>query len=271
MASENNVNIFVYDGNENPMDLNNPNGSGIPWKIDFGGCVVSKGKDHASSPTWGIGEDDNQIEITFDADRHRTALVSELFIADGYGLDPKDVTTALTLQPPAISVNQGGIQSATMSVHGEYATPKKMNFYFPLTITTDTGLVIKLLLGQTGTGPGSILAIGKDIAQIAMSAYSFGLSIADQNTLGTAASVWSLESAIKNLIGSNPWYVTAIGTGSFPSIQVPEVKIGKDTHPGILFLGPTSDGRKQAGCFYCDGGNGDYTFKLKMFTPYKAD
>lgn len=278
----NRVNILVYGEDDQPLDLFGPFGSSR-WKIEFGTPVVSKGEAAKDDPLpyWNHSATGNQIEIEFDAGRHRETAVATSYVNAGYQVQPP---LGDDWPSQGVGLSGGGaLPSANMSVHGEFSPPQEMNFYFPLTITTPQFYQMNLLLGQTGTGHGWV-QLFKDLAadvadnfESCVEAEEGDEPEATENAIDALQESADIVNDIVDLLGSNPWYVTVIGSQDHPAAIIPAAAVDVVGFVGVLGTGtpvpndqtspPVTPTGKQAFCFYYDPkhGQGDYTFKLKVF------
>jgi len=155
-----------------------------------------------------------------------------------------------------------------MSVKGNYETPKELNFYFPVTITTPQGFAMNLLLAQSGHTRAlvqKLKAISPE-AKVLYKAVTFDAEVDSVEAfafMATMEFISLLVDLLKDL--ENPWYVTVKGTKDWPSVSATKGL------PRILGIGPTRSGGMQACSFYYDSKNtSNYTFNLKLYPEVES-
>jgi len=262
---DNQVNIFVTDANDEPVDLYalDENGA-LQWNITFGDPAVSAGKSYQAPPYLNTRNTlINQYNIYFTSDRQKTVPVAIAYANAGYGIN----LPIGEEWPVPVELRTVATPSANMSVHGKYAQPKELNFYFPVQITTPAGFVMQLLLGQCGDSP--------DAFQVVMAAadaegdlIQAGLEAEEDPLEAGVECVKAVMGLVDSLHGTNPWFMTFMGTEYGPVGVIPQIQIAGNTCSGLIGVGPTGTaGNKQVGCFFynSDDKQGDYTFNVKIY------
>ena len=262
MGSDNNVNIRVFDERG---QLSNLSG----WSIDQGNGTgpTGDGTKTLTPPTFTVTG--NLLELTLIEPRSASEAVARSYVNRGYGTGIGQGTSGQKEWPWTIDVNENSFRSAHMCVNGDFQLPKKMNLYFPLTLTTPAGFAMKLLLGQSHEGVG-FEAMMHALADAGKAVYKGCVAAEEENYFGMAMQTVQFANNIKNLFGGgNPWHVTVIGSEGYPAAAIPQTTVrSKAYNPSLLCVGPASAGKKQAGCFLSNpqAGPGDNNvFVLKIY------
>ncbi|HKS23282.1 MAG TPA: hypothetical protein VJZ76_10820 [Thermoanaerobaculia bacterium] len=157
-----------------------------------------------------LPKENNVIGILYHAGRHDTKPVAIDYMNLGHG-------SALdgNADWPETEISAKG--SASMSAKGDHALPKWMNFYFPVKITTPKGLVLDLLLGQTGPADGFWMRLAHDIkagydaAKAGIEYYEGDEKEALKRTKAFVKDVGKIAQENHNL-----WWLTVKGTEDYP-------------------------------------------------------
>jgi len=146
MSDKNDVFIYVDGaegyGTEGVVDVTN-------WKVEPGQIVIAKSEEievlstrpYKPSAKESKKDQNNAIHLIAEVDRHGSDSLPAAYINAGHTADG-------TSFPMGVNDERVDRQSAYMCVDGTLDLPLKMNFYFPLSITTPEGFQMNLLLGQ---------------------------------------------------------------------------------------------------------------------------
>jgi hypothetical protein len=239
----------------------------------------------------------NELSIMFYAGRHGETKIASDYINEGYGTDlttdnkgnlefPKTDHPELKLNgfDDEIECIQNGDKkfivksinkksdseltkfAATMAVDGTFHSPKSLNFYFPITITTKEGVAMNMVLAQSGSRDGwkhdiqSLVDAGKDSYEC-FEAYEEG------NIFKGLKSVAGVMESVSDIFKSNnPWYITFVGDSKNPAsvIQTNDIV-------GLSIVGTKTSGdnkgKKQMTYTSTTKGDtydGEYSFKVTI-------
>ena len=274
---DNDVFIRVIDKDNNHVNTSN-------WALDFGPAVGDQLEDTHASRKFvdndGNRVGDSEIMIRLRSGRHKTTELGIEHMNTGY-----DTTYPIDDKWPKDEPSKtGNHHSATISVKGDFKLPEKVNFFFPVKITTDQGFVYNIILAQTGSGKGFLHDL-KDIGKIYNDISEIGEDAETEDDIGLAYHVHEFKDDLVDLFGkfNNPWILTAKGTELNPAAARPngldkEILSGEkenDTHVGVSIYSThfLSDifpykNKKQMGYFYHDpkASESENSFSLKIYS-----
>jgi hypothetical protein len=221
----------------------------------------------------------NEIRFLFHAGRSQKKYVAIDYMNQGH------VNSALPssnqghddVEWPDAEIDLGGsaMRSASMSAKGDHEAPHKLNFYFPVKITTKGGMVLDLLLAQSGPAHGllkRLYHIGKAVEHAVKAGVQYYEGDEEEALENTQKFAKDLKTISKE--NHNLWYVTVKGTEDWPAVAVDKHKIGKRVKNSLVFTGPigaaSSPDKIQSARFYYYSENPPanhhyYTFSLTLY------
>lgn len=220
----------------------------------------------------------NEIRFLFSAGRSQTKRVAMNYFNEGHA-DPAAVVehSGKDLEWPAAETELAGstMRSASMSAKGDHEAPEKLNFYFPVKITTREGLVLDLLLAQSG-GTAGFLKRMYHVARAIEHGVKAGVEYYDGAEEEALEETQKLAKDLKNIANDNhnPWYVTVIGTRKWPAVAVDKHLLAKKrVRNSLLYTGPAGTAaapRIQSARFYYYSEkppvtHSYYTFNLTLY------
>jgi hypothetical protein len=265
--SNNDVHILVFGENLEPRNVTN-------WKIEFppvSGSNYAKGKnDPDRMQPWVHAQEGNKITIRYHVGLHKTEPVAIEYLSKGHGAavtgskwpEAEDAVIALNDET----------RSAGISVHGNFEAPHELNFYFEVTITTQDGLVMNLLLAQTSSGKGWLHTFS-NVEKATTAGVKAGFAAYEGNAYGVLKQTLKFTKTARTIFkeSHNPWLLTVRGTTRWPAVSVEERAVSKER--SVLFVGPAgpeSTRKIQTGRFFHDpdhppAHDHSFTFQLQLY------
>ncbi len=242
----------------------------------------------------------NELSIGFYSGRHGEKEVAKDYIDEGYGTnlttdshgdiefpdeehpeielngfdDESDCTYDGNKVLRVKSINESNNSNdgettkfaSTMAVDGTFHSPRTLNFYFPLTLTTKDGVVMSMVMAQSGDRDGWEHDI-QDLVDIGKESYGCFESYEEGDVYKGLKSVAGILKSVTEIFKShNPWYVTFVGDNKNPASV-----IKTDSMVGLAMIGTKTSGehknKKQMTYVSTTEGDtydGEYSFKVTI-------
>ena len=206
------------------------------WRFEFGDPVVTSGQNpHNNRPS--VTENSGgKITFQLTCGRKSDSHVADLYRAAGFGYS--DLNKEFPNKVAAHLHIDGGTQ-----------IPNELNFYFPVKITTETGITLQMYLGQQGSGKGwkgDLEAAG----EAAKEGYDVFKDLAGDKLWSSFKDFKKFLDDLAKLGSDNSWSVIVVGTLLDPAF-IADLEFRQSPYPAtyttnqLICGGPTSTGLKQ--------------------------
>lgn len=195
---DNNFTFLVCTANGSAYDTSG-------WTFEFGNPVVTTGQNPTGNRPWVKGNSGGKTTFQLTCGRENNSDVADEFRAAAFGY------SALDQEFPKMV-------AAHVHANGDTKIPKEMNFFFPVKMTTDTGVVLWMFLGQNGSGKGWLGDI-KVAVEAAKEGYEAYKDADEGNLWDSFTSVVKFLSKTAEFAGlfTNAWTVAVVGTTGHPA------------------------------------------------------
>ena len=200
------------------------------WTFEFGEPVVTSGQNPSGHRPYVSSNTGKSVTFTLTCGRKNNSDVATSFQNAGFS----------SFNPPV---------SAHLHIDGGTAIPTEMNFYFPVTVTTDRGLVLKMYLGQNGSGKGWKGDL-KTVGEAAKDGYDAYKDLEQGKWWDSFKSCYDFLKDITGLGSDNTWSLTVVGTPTYPAF-IADLEYTQNPYPYVyttsqlIVGGVLPDGRTQ--------------------------
>lgn len=204
--------------------------SASEWVFEFGAPVVTSGQNPGDSRPYVSANAGNSVTFTLTCGRKNDSNVATSFQNAGFS----------SFNPPV---------SAHLHIDGGTAIPTGMNFYFPVTVMTDQGLVLQMYLGQNGSGKGWKGDL-KTVGEAAKDGYDAYKDLEQGKWWDSLKSCYDFLKDLTGLGSENTWSLTVVGTPEYPAF-IADLQYTQNPYPYVYTTsqlnvgGVLPDGRTQ--------------------------
>lgn len=221
------------------FDVLNSSGSSYNtsnWRFEFGDPVVTSGQNPHNNRPWVTGNSGGKITFRLTCGRKSDSWIADEYRAAGFGYS--DLNKEFPNKIAAHLHADGGTQ-----------IPSDLNFFFPVKVTTESGITLQMYLGQHGTGKGwkgDLEAVG----EAAKEGYDVFKDLEGGKIWSSLKDFRKFLDDLAKLGSENSWSVIVVGTLLDPAF-IADLEYRQSPYPAtyttsqLICGGPTSTGLKQ--------------------------
>ena len=219
------------------------------WIFEFGDPVVTSGQNPHGNRPWLKSKSGGQITFQLTCGRKSSSDIANGFRAASFGFSDLN-----RLFPNQIA--------AHLHVDGSTQIPTDMNFFFPVKVTTENGIVFPMFLGQNGSGKGWKGDL-ETAGEAAKEGYDSYKDLVDGKLWDSFKSFVKFLEDTAKLGSENDWSLAVIGDTAHPAF-IAEQQYQQSPYPYVYTTnqliagGQTPTGATQM-------------FYFQQVTPFYAD